>query len=194
MYRYAPPKSNIWGHSLRNMEPARQRALFEEFLKQAVAEFSFADGSLTLFAGSAPPFLKGEGPWGHATENDIRRFEQLLGTVARNGSFYSLTVQQCDLVLNEIIRNSALAPGVLFVQMCNISNWLINGQRVATQSMINLNYGMKPCVSTFLQFETVEQFEFVKKVLSDLHFCTLNEKHLKPVKRGKKSRDAEEAD
>src|SRR5262245_13568142 len=44
MYRYSPPKSNIWGHSLRNMEPVRQRTLFAEFLKRAVAEHTFTNG------------------------------------------------------------------------------------------------------------------------------------------------------
>jgi len=46
---------------------------------------------------------------------------------------------------------------------------------------------MKACISTFLQFQTVEEFQFVKEVLSDLQFCVLNEKHLKPVKRAKHS-------
>ena len=187
MYRYQPPKSNIWGHSLRNMEPARQRALFEQFLKRAVAEYSFEGGILTVFAGSPPPHLQGQEPYGHATESDVQRFEQLLGAVAQNGWFYSLTPHQCEVALNEIIRDSVLRPGVLLKQSFEISKWLINGQPAAIRSRIHLDYGMKPCISTFLKFETVEQFEFVKKVLSDLHFCTLNEKHLKPVKRGKKN-------
>ena len=172
------------------MDPARQRALFNEFLKRGVAEYSCRGGSLTIFAGSPPPFLKGQEPWGHATESDIGHFEHLLGAVARNGSFYSLTSHQCEAALNEIIRNSALIPGVLLLQSFDISKWSINGRSVAVQSMVNLNYGMKPCISTFLQFETIEQFQYVRQVLSDLHFCTLNEKHLKPIKRGKKTNDA----
>ena len=39
---------------------------------------------------------------------------------------------------------------------------------------------MKPCISTFLEFETIGQYEFIKRVLADLDFCKLNEKHLKP--------------
>ncbi len=54
--------------------------------------------------------------------------------------------------------------------------------------MINLFYGMKPCISTFLQFETVEHFEFIRQVLEYLHFCKLNEKHLKPMKRTAKGK------
>ena len=143
--------------------------------------------SLTIFAGSPPPFLEGQGPWGHATDSDIQRFEYLLGAVAKNGAFNSLEPQQCEAALSEIIRDKAVTPGVLLLQSAEISKWLINGQSVSTQSHIMLYYGMKPCISTFLEFQTIEEFQFVKQVLSDLHFCTLNEKHLKPVKRGKKA-------
>jgi hypothetical protein len=191
MYRYQPPKSNIWGHSLRNMAPARQRALFGEFLKQAVAEYAFRDGILTIFAGPPPPHLEGQKPYGHATQSDVRHFEQLLGTVAQNGWFYSLPPEKCEVALNEIIRNSALIPGVSLLQDVGVSKWLIDGRPVAVQSTINLNYGMMPSISTFLQFETIEQFHFIKQVLADLRFCTLNEKHLKPIRRGKKTDDAE---
>ena len=186
----------MWGHSLRKMEPVKQRALFDEFLKLAVAQHSFTGGSLTLFVGSAPAFMSFEerGPWGHVTSDDVQRFEQLLGTAAREGAFYSLTPQQCDMALNEIIRNGALIPGVMLLQSVDVSNWLIGGRAVATESRIMLYYGMKPCISTFLQFQTPEQFEFVKRVLSDLQFCKLNEKHLKPIKRGLKRNSGAEAE
>jgi hypothetical protein len=167
------------------MEPARQRELFDEFLKKAVAEYSFNGGSLTLFVGSAPAFLplEAQGTWGHVTSNDVQRFEQLLGTGAHEGAFYSLAPQQCEVALNEIIRNSTLIPGAMLLQGVDISKWLIQDQPVATQSQIMLYYGMKPCISTFLQFRTTDEFEFIKRVLSDLQFCKLNEKHLKPIKR-----------
>lgn len=194
MFRYSPPKSNIWGHSLRKMDPSRQRALFDEFLKKAVAEYSFTGGSLTLHVGSPPPFFPAEsqGMWGHVTSDDVQRFEQLLGTAARNGSFHGLSPQQCETALNELIRHSAMIPGVMLLQGVDISKWLIDGQPAPTQSRIHLYYGMKPCISTFLQFETTAQFEFIQRVLSDLDFCKLNEKHLKPIKRGLKKKSAEE--
>ena len=192
MYRYSPPKSNIWGHSLRKMEPTRQKALFDEFLKKAVAEYEYSarGGSLTLFTGSAPAFFPAEAGdmWGHVTSDDVRRFEQILGTTAREGAFYSLTPQQSELALTELIQNPTLIPGSMLLQMVQISKWLVEGQSVATQSTITLYYGMKPCLSTFLEFETTGQFEFIKRVLSDLDFCKLSEKHLKPIKRGLKKK------
>jgi hypothetical protein len=171
------------------MEPARQRALLDEFLKRAVAEYSFQNGSLTTSGLPADDLQGEEGPMGLATSGNTQRFERVLGVVARNGAFYSLTPGQCEAALNEIIRDSSLAPGVLLLQSVSISQWSINGQPAATQSQLVLYYGMKPCISTFLQFQTVDEFQFVKQVLSDLRFCKLNEKHLKPIKRGKKEDD-----
>jgi hypothetical protein len=196
MFRYSPPKSRIWGHSLRKMEPARQKALFGEFLKKAVAEYSMTGGSLTLFVGSAPAFFPAEAQamWRHATREDVERFEQLLGAAAQDASFYSLTPQQCETALAELIRNRALLPGSVLLQAVEISKWLIEGRAAKTRSRIHLYYGMKPCISTFLQFETVGQFEFIRRVLSDLRFCTLNEKHLKPIKRELKIRTRGEDD
>jgi hypothetical protein len=196
MFRYSPPKSNIWGHSLRKMEPAREKALFDEFLKRAVAEYSFTGGSLTLFIGSPPASwpLELQRQWGHVTSDDVQRFEQLLGASAREGAFHSLTGQQCEMALNEIIQKSALIPGAMLLQGVNVSKWLIDGQPVATQSRMVLYFGLRPCISTFLQFQTPDHFEFVKRVLSDLKFCKLNEKHLKPIKRGLKKNSEEEVD
>jgi hypothetical protein len=190
MYRYSPPKSNIWGHSLGKMQPARQRELFAEFLKRAVAEHSFASGSLRFILGSAPAFLPSEAQrqWGHVTRDDVRRFEELVGTSAREGAFYSLAPQQCDAALTELIQHSSLLPGSMLLQSAHISKWLIEGQPVTTQSRVTLYYGMKPCISTFLQFETTSQFDFIKRVLADLNFCKLNEKHLKPIKQRAKKK------
>ncbi len=173
------------------MQPARQRDLFAEFLKRAVAEHSFTGGSLQFFIGDAPAFLplEAQGQWGHVTNEDVRHFEQLLGTCAREGAFYSLTSPQCEVALTELIQRSALLPGSILLQGVDISKWLIEGQPVATQSRLMLYYGMKPCLSTFLQFETTNQFEFIKRALADLDFCRLNEKHLKPMKRGAKKKD-----
>jgi hypothetical protein len=190
MYRYSPPKSNIWGHSLGKMQPARQRELFAEFLKRAVAEHSFTGGSLQFFIGDAPAFLplEAQGQWGHVTSDDVRHFEQLLGASAREGAFYSLTAQQCESALSELIQRSSLLPGSILLQGVDISRWMIEGQPVATQSRLMLYYGMKPCISTFLEFETASQFECIKRVLADLDFCKLNEKHLKPIKQGAKKK------
>ena len=186
MYHYSPPKSNLWGHALRQMPPARQKALFGAFLEQAVAKCVWTGGSLSLYAGPAPTFLPpaAQGLWGHVTAADVKRFEELLGATARDGGFYSLTPQQCDAALDELIQHPTLVPGSMLLSAVDISQWLIEGKPVETQSRVTLYYGFKPCLSTFLEFETTGQFEFIKRVLADLDLCKLNDKHLKPNKRG----------
>ena len=190
MYRYSPPKSNIWGHSLGKMQPTRQRELFAEFLKRAVAEHSPTGGSLQFFIGDAPAFLplEAQGQWGHVTSDDVRHFEQLLGSAASEGAFFSLTAQQCETALTELIQRSALLPGSILLQGVEVSKWRIDGQPVTTQSRVSLYFGMRPCISTFLEFESTSQFEFIKRVLADLDFCKLNEKHLKPSSRERRKR------
>ena len=188
MYRYSPPKSNIWGHSLGKMQPAQQRELFAEFLRLVVAEHSFTIGSLTFVLGTAPDFmpLDAQQQWGHVAIDDVRHFERLLGVPAREGAYFSLSPQQCDTALTELIQRSSLLPGSSLCQGVSISKWLIEEQPVNTKSLISMHYGMKPCISTILEFETTRQFQLIKRVLEDLDFCKLNEKHLKLIKQGAK--------
>lgn len=53
---------------------------------------------------------------------------------------------------------------------------------MATDSHLVMHYGELPCVSTLFEFETVDQFHYVQRVLAELGLCKLNEKHLKPVR------------
>ena len=162
----------------------RQKTLFDEFLKKAVAESVWSGGSLKFFLGSAPPFLptKAQKTWEHVTRDDVHRFEQLLGASALDGAFYSLSPQQCEVALAEIIQNDVLIPGVMLLQRVDISKWCLDSRPIATQSQMTLHYGMKPCISMFLTFETIDQFGFIKRVFADLQLCKLNEKHLKPMR------------
>jgi hypothetical protein len=130
--------------------------------------------------------LEAQEQWGYVTSDDVRHFERLLGTQACDGAFQSLAPQQCEAALTELIQRSSLLPGSMLLQSVHISKWLIEGEPVTAPSRISLHYGMKPCISTFLQFETIHQFEFIKRVLADLKFCKLNEKHLKPIKQGRR--------
>jgi hypothetical protein len=176
MYRYQPPKSSIWGHSLGRMQAARQKALFSEFLARAVDAYSFSSGVLNILDASL--------------REDTRRFENIFGAVTDDNYCHTLTSRQFEQCLNEIIEHNALEPCLLLMQALNISAWSINGQAIATNSMLNLYYGVKPCISTLFLFDTVEHFQYVKQILEDLHFCTLNEKHLKAIKLGAKTNAA----
>ena len=54
MYQYQPPKSNSYGHRLRNIPAARAKELFERFLSTAVAEYHFFAANLSIVAEGNP--------------------------------------------------------------------------------------------------------------------------------------------
>jgi hypothetical protein len=176
MLRYRPPKSSVWGHLLRKMPAERARARFRDFLATAVAEHNFGSATLSI---------------GDVSGQFVPRYEGLVGMPAHNGSsFPSLTEEQSDRCLDELIKDEAAAPGTAshfaLAQFYQITQWRIDDQDVPTDSQVTIHYGQLPCLSTFFQFETVEQFHSVRRVLEDIGLCKLNEKHLKPVKSTKK--------
>jgi hypothetical protein len=161
MYEYRRSKACIWGHRLNKIPPARQRTQFREFLKRAVAEYSWQGCTLRIL----PATLRDE----------IQHFERLLGLSA--DSFSLLTPQQCEICLDEIVNNPALHASV--AQWFLVSKWLIDAQPVPTRTRIGWHCGQSSVMSTFFQFESIEHFRYVKQVLADLGLCTLNDKNLK---------------
>ena len=158
------------------MPADRAKARFQEFLATAVAEHTFSSASLMIQDVSG---------------QTVPRYERLIGMPAQNGcSFLRLTLEQSDRCLDELIKDEASAPGAAghfaLAQLFQITKWRVDGQEVPTSSSVTIHYGQLPCISTFFQFETVEQFHSVRRVLEEIGLCKLNEKHLKPVKTRKK--------
>ena len=86
-------------------------------------------------------------------------------------------------------RSSALVAGrcsFALAQLFEITKWRIDGQEVPTISSVSIHFGQLPCISTFFQFETVEKFYSVRRVLEDIGLCKLNEKYRKPIRTKKK--------
>jgi hypothetical protein len=154
------------------MPPDRAKALFQKFRNTAVAEEKFSSASLRIQDDSGEV---------------VRRYERLIGIPTQDGcSFARMTLEQSDRCIDELIKDEASAPGAAsrfaLTQMFEITKWRIDGQEVPTTSSVIINYGQLPCISTFFQFETVEQFYSVRRVLEEIGLCKLNEKHLKPLK------------
>lgn len=176
MFRYQPPKSSVWGHLLRKMPANHAKARFQEFLNTAVAELKFRSASLNIQDASGEV---------------VSRYERLLGIPVEGGCYFArLTLEQSDRCLDELIKDEASALGAagsfVLAQLFEITKWRVNGQEVPTTSRVSIQYGRLPCISTFFQFDTVEQFYSVRQVLEDTGLCKLNEKHLKPVRTKKK--------
>lgn len=171
MLRYQPPKSDIWGHRLRHMPAARARDLLHTFFKEAAAEHRFITASLTVLPES-----------GDLT----RRFVAWLEVTPLRGGFFVLSYEQSQAALNKLVEFETTgdpdAKRVTLLQSFDISHWLIDANRVATRSSVGMHYGLLPCISTLLAFDTEQQFQYVRAVLERLDICTLDEKHLKVLK------------
>jgi len=89
----------MWGHSLRKMAPAKEKALFTEFVTRAIAEYSLSDGSLTIL--------------GRLGRAGVRRFEHLLGAVAQGGVSFELSPQQVERCLAHVQK---LIPIIAWVK------------------------------------------------------------------------------
>ena len=153
------------------MPADRAKARFQEILVTAVAEHKFSSATLSIQDASGQV---------------VPRYERLIGMPAQNGCFYRLTLEQSNRCLDELIKDEASAPGAAshfaLAQLFEITKWRVDGQEVPTSSSVTIQYGQLPCISTFFQFETVDQFHSVRRVLEDIGLCKLNEKHLKPVR------------
>lgn len=88
--------------------------------------------------------------------------------------------------MNEIVKEETSFPGEAvkwlgLMKGVKIKRWNIAGQSVAIDSMIMINYGEVPCLSTHFYFNAVEEYQYVKSVLEDLSLCKLNDKYFKRV-------------
>jgi hypothetical protein len=167
----------MWGHGLSRMPAERAREAFGQFLATAVGEYKFSSSSLVILESSG---------------SLNARFERMLGLPGRDDGygFDSLTEQQSDQCLEEIIKDEAAAPGETrpfrLSQAFSISKWRSGRRHIATDSLISMNYGRMPSITTFLEFDTFELFQHIKRVLAEVRLCNLNERHLKGMRAAKK--------
>lgn len=175
---YTPPKSSIWGHSLREMKPALVRERFKLFLELAVDEYSWSSHTLSVDPTSWPDTGGRAAPL-------RRHFETLLGVAApRSGYLWYITEDQCESCIDELIREPALYTDkdahVSVVGTAAISAWRVDGQPISTKSELSIAYGSAPRISgMYLKFDTLETYESVKQAFETAKLCRLNDKHLK---------------
>ena len=144
MLFYQPPKSSIWGHSLRGMPAARARALFTDFLGAAVGSYAW------------------------------RASRMQRGNEELPHDQFEACIQQ--IIAEQTAKKTSRA---WVAQHFDISAWRIHGHLIKTFSTITLYYGSGACISTHLQFDKKEHFDYIRQTLEDLGLCTLNEKYLK---------------
>jgi hypothetical protein len=171
---YSPPKKNIWGHSLHNMNPQVQRERFNQFFDRVVSEFIFNQGSVFYLPPIDGPFCDPEFE---------QHFLDLLGVEEKQPGFSNLNEDQFELCFNEILQNAELytagRSGATVTASYVIQSWKISGSPLNTNSHLHIYYGAKSLVIPKFRFESIEEFNFIKNLMSDLKICELNPVHLK---------------
>ena len=179
MLRYQPPKSNIWGHSLRKMKPSKERAAADEFEKKTVAKSVLGASSLWIARVLADKAIGAE---------LIQQFETALGKESKEGYFH-IVEAEFETAFGVLVSLEDELPDlkahVLLSRRVKVQEWLIDGVAVPTASTLSWDFGTRPGVSTFLQFNDRREFDFIAAAFEELKICRLNEKHLKPVRRAK---------
>lgn len=178
MYKYAPPKSSVWGHSLQKMKPGKQKTLVDEFINKSVSEFQFNNSSV-IYQRTLDTVFDDD-----LANKSTKIFEDLISASSSDVvDLSNLTEEHFKLCLKELQSNSSHfisgKSGIILKYGMKISKWLIDNKEVPTESIFIVSYGAKPWVTTFFTFSEIDHFHFVKKSLDELGICKLNQKHLK---------------
>lgn len=179
MYYYAPPKASLWGHRLRKLSAAEAHERLARFLGVAADSYHFGwyrVGTTECGALASLWLLSDD-----ATQ--LALLEELLGERAQFNGFGKLDQRQFERCLAHLITLEHSAPStagsMLLKQPLEILAWRIAGRSIPTLSRLSMGYGHTRCLSTYLEFETVEDFHSIAAVFAECGLCKLNEKHLK---------------
>lgn len=175
---YSPPKSSVWGHSLRKMKPDIQRDRVNAFLSSCTAGHAFATGALFFQPASFPP---------PDLSDFEEHFKKLLGLGDPQPGFSNLTEEQFELCFQELLRRPSLyepgRQGATVTALYTISAWKVGGRPINTSSSLGVYYGGRPWIVPRFHFETDEIFEYLRTSLENVGLCKMNPKHIKGRKQ-----------
>lgn len=183
MIRYMPPKSSIWGHSMRRKTVAEFHRCVEEFIAEAVHEFkSYSNIMFFDLPADAP--------------DTVRGFEDALRSVLApasvpTGTTYRMVDTEFDSCLDLFRRyekvTRAKGMGVRIVppiltRYYDISSWKFAEDARWTSDLCQLNegYGYMQVLGTSLAFSSVDEYQWVKDIVKRVFGLALNDKHARP--------------
>ena len=195
MLKYQPPKSNIWGHSLRRMTPPDIVQRLSGFFAIAIAEHHFGTSHLSIHDSAEVASVirkqSTSGPFELSKETleIVNRCGRLTGATPRYG-YFNLTEAQFERCLETLISDPGVfgepQTSVLFSRSWRITKWKIDSLEVSTESTLSVDFAADPHITTFLRFNNLTEFNFVRDAFTKTKLCKLNEKHLREVKPKKK--------
>ena len=167
-----PSKSSIWGHSLRKISPSKLFKKTPSFIDELIIDsdviydFSIDEGfdncKRKFWRDQAVITLNSKSKFGIKKPLSKDDFHKILAMLIENES--ELKNTDTEISLSERYE---------------ITKWNINNRETKTYSTIEFTYGTSPHVLTQLQFETMDDYNFISAHFTKHKICTLNTKHIK---------------
>jgi hypothetical protein len=179
MVFYRPPKSSIWGHSLRKMKPSVQLEKTNELknilsyeCEQELFDIVFYDDSRYKKKVAEIDF-----------NNVCEMFKSYIDCqIFTPGTNYKMNELQFQLALEKLksfeAMFSKITTDIVLSHRLNIKGWHINNTYVKTNAEITHVYGTSPHIGTEILFNNRNEFYYLKNLLGTLGLCELNEKYL----------------
>ena len=172
MLRYMPPKSSIWGHSMRRKLPQEFRNCVATFLDEAVHKRTTQSCSVWTTRDDLVDSLRAE------TQISANR-DQLR-------SLHKISEAEFETCLDWVIehRNKIPAfdgPGFIDLRRQYLMSWKCAAdEQPPMTSQLGEIYGTKQLLGTHLQFRNVSEYRQIKAIVERIFGFEMNDKHVRP--------------
>ncbi|MEJ2800507.1 hypothetical protein WAE61_01405 [Comamonadaceae bacterium PP-2] len=121
-------------------------------------------------------------------EGKLSVYEKLIGSEIDRRRSNGITKNQAEACLSQLIREEIFphpmsSSTIQISYDYEITEWKVEGVQPHIPSKFRLRLGSHPSLGTELYFNSIQQFEQIKRYLLDAGLCKLNEKHLLLMKR-----------
>jgi hypothetical protein len=190
---YHPPKRQRWGHRVGRLSPLQLHERSETFLRDKTIVVALHEPEVTVIWSPADSIFISQsidslppGVGGADGEGEGDFFGKALRRITRKLSPASLqaAVEWLEATEPHLNNPGGLPPKTLLYRYVDFqwrdSSIAEDAPVPFPNSMLGVFYSRPRCVSTFFQFETIQQYYNVKTYLIDLELVTLSDKHVRP--------------
>ncbi|MCR9115804.1 MAG: hypothetical protein NXI22_02515 [bacterium] len=173
MLRYSPPKSSVWGHTMKRKPPQEFRECVVAFLEEAAGKYT-ATCQLITNAGDA--FVE-----------SLRAETKISATSHRLRTHGTISESEFEACLDWIVANPNKVPGIKDGFVFNLSRYFhidfwkcAEHEGSANLSTLVEGYGTLQHLGTQLIFSDADEYHQIKALVKRFFGLQLNDKHVRP--------------
>ncbi|OFI34759.1 hypothetical protein [Alteromonas lipolytica] len=177
MFRYLPPKSSVWGHSLGRRKVSVIAESINAFMTDVVEEPLCRGGHLSVSSGFGLP----------QPQNVIEQFENSIGIKLARG-YAKLDESQCHVAIEQALSLLPTLDQKLHIDISRtieFDKWRLNDELVNAPDTCRLTWrlGTNCSVSTELYFNSEAEFTGLSELFTKYSLGKLKPNHLKECKK-----------